>query len=88
MICPFGLYQNTSTSCFECKCIEEEENIIQIEENKQKIILKEEKIEEKQNKSNTDCQPLLKENCLYNERAYDVGEHFQVLFKVYFTFKV
>jgi len=78
------LNQNNFTGCFECKCAGggENNNVVEIEEEKQQ----QQQEEEDSNNVTTNCEPITKENCLYNDHAYIVGENFQVVFKMYFLF--
>ncbi|CAK5073475.1 unnamed protein product [Meloidogyne enterolobii] len=82
LLCQYGLNQNNFTGCFECKCAGDgENNNVEIEE--------ENKQQQQQYDSiniTTSCEPVTKENCLYNDHAYSVGENFQVVFKMYFLF--
>ncbi|CAK5025655.1 unnamed protein product [Meloidogyne enterolobii] len=72
LLCQYGLNQNNFTGCFECKCAGEgENNNVEIEE--------ENKQQQQQDSINitTNCEPVTKENCLYNDHAYSIGENFQ-----------
>uniref|UniRef100_A0A915NLR5 VWFC domain-containing protein n=1 Tax=Meloidogyne floridensis TaxID=298350 RepID=A0A915NLR5_9BILA len=75
LLCQYGLNQNNFTGCFECKCAGdggENNNVVEIEEEEKQQQQQEDPIN-----ITTNCETVAKENCLYNDHAYSVGENFQ-----------